>query len=146
MPVISHRQTTDYDCGGTVVFTALCTKCLLRGKPVPQTIDYPAVKRVVKPHPETGAEFDQVERGLRYFGMRFERKLFRRHVLRKSLADGNVALVCIPWNEDYHWVVISALHERKALIANLPYERSWQWQDWDDFRPGSVDDMLAVRM
>ena len=145
-PVISHRQTTSYDCGGTVVFTALCTKCMIRGQPIPDTRDYPCVMDVVKPTPDMGAEFDQVERGLRSFGMRFEHKLFRRPVLRKSLAEGNLALVCIPWNEDLHWVVLSAMHNNKTLVANLPYEKSWQWQNWEDFRPQSIDKMLVVRM
>ena len=148
MPVISHRQTTSYDCGGTVVFTALCTKCMNRGQPIPPPVFYQAVKAVVKPHPVWGAEFDQVERGLKYFGLRFEHKLFRRPVLRKSLADGCVALVCIPWDEVYHWVVLSAMRNsnNKTLVANLPYEKSWQWQEWEDFRPKSIDDMLVVRM
>jgi hypothetical protein len=147
MPVISHRQTTAYDCGSAVVFTALCTKCMMRGQPIPSPMAYRVIKGVVKPDPEWGAEFSQVERGLKRFGMKFEHKLFRRHVLRKSLSEGSIALVCIPWTEDvYHWVVLTALNDRNALMANLPYEKSWQWQSWEDFRPDSIDDMLAVRM
>jgi hypothetical protein len=143
-----HTQLDYFSCGAAAAFTVVCAKQYVRTGTMPALSEYEMVMQVVRPEPESGSTWQDVNRVLHG---RYGR--LRAVEVRKRLQEGNIVVAAVWYpTEDapdlQHFVVITATADDQWLCLNKPGKPGFShgWHDWAWVRERADDQCLVVSL